>query len=284
MNILVFLLGSSIGLGLLVLVSNSTRARLKSQVGRLTSSYISKYEVSGLDVLLAIACAVALGVVTRWPMAFVLGGLGTLVVLPIIRSTKGGSVAEKIEAIGIWADMLRDTLFASAGLGQAIISTCQLVPEAIRPEVVQLARRIEVGVPIGDALREFASQIDESSADLIVSALILASEHRAQKLADLLEALAESVRDEVNARLRIESARAPLRTSIRVIVGFSLSFALFLVLVAHQYLQPYDSRSGQIALLLVGSLYLGGLLLMGKMAKAKSLPRLNLAKTREATL
>jgi hypothetical protein len=239
----------------------------------------AQQEIDFRQIFIALGAGLALGIVTRWPAAFVIGTAGAFVVGPVLRSSRGISVATKIEAISTWTEMLRDSLSASAGLGQAIVTSAPLSPLIIRPQVMKLASRIEAGLPIGDSLRVFSKEIDESSADLVITALILASEQRAQKLGELLGALADSVREEVAARLRIESARAPIRTSVRVITGFSAAFAVFLMIVARQYLAPYSSASGQVVMVVVGALYLIGLFLIGLMSVAKPLPRISLARS-----
>jgi hypothetical protein len=56
-------------------------------------------------------------------------------------------------------------------------------------------------------------------------------------------------------RLRVESGRARTRTSVRVVVGTTLVFAVGLVLLNREYLVPYDSAFGQLMLLAVGGLF-----------------------------
>jgi len=87
----------------------------------------------------------------------------------------------------VWTELLRDSLTAAAGLAQAIVATAGIAPEAIRPSAGRLADRIMSGVSMDEALRTFAAEIDEQSADEVVCALRLAATAPAQKLADLLE-------------------------------------------------------------------------------------------------
>jgi len=56
-------------------------------------------------------------------------------------------------------------------------------------------------------------------------------------------------------RMRIQAGRARTRTSIRVIVGTTLGFATGLVLLDRPYLAAYDSITGQILLLVIGTLF-----------------------------
>ncbi|WP_255375621.1 type II secretion system F family protein [Saccharomonospora sp. CUA-673] len=161
----------------------------------------------------------------------------------------------RIEAIAAWTEMLRDTLSSAAGLEQAIHATVETAPVAIRDDVRELAVRIERGDKLSDALGVLADDLNDPTADLVISALVLASEHQARQLTDLLGELATEAREQVSMRLRVESGRARTRTSVRVIVGTTVAFAVGLVILNRGYLDPYDSAFGQVMLLLVGGLF-----------------------------
>ena len=77
----------------------------------------------------------------------------------------------------------------------------------------------------------FADEIADPSADLVVCALTLAASARAQRLVDLLGALAGSMREEVAMRLRVESGRASARSGVRTIIVFSAGFVALLALL-----------------------------------------------------
>ena len=101
----------------------------------------------------------------------------------------------------------------------------------------------------------------------MVCSLLLASTSRAQRLGDLLQALAESTREEVSLRLRIETSRASVRSGVRTVVVFSVLFAAGLAVLARSYLAPFGTASGQVVLLAVGGLYAAGLTLMVALAR-----------------
>ncbi|HVA08056.1 MAG TPA: type II secretion system F family protein [Acidimicrobiales bacterium] len=218
---------------------------------------------------LAVAAAVGVGTVllTRWPAAGILAGVAAGCLPGLLGSTASSKTTERVEAVAIWTELLRDTLAASAGLGQAIVATAGLSPRPIREPVMALAERLISGVAMEDALRSFAAEVDHPSADLVVCALLLAASAQSQKLAELLGALAESCREDVAMRLRVESSRAASRSGVRTVVVFSLAFAGLLFLLAHAYLSPFGSPTGQVILLVIGALYAGGLGLMVRLVR-----------------
>ena len=223
-----------------------------------------------LSAAVGVICAVATG----WPMAGPIGGLATYGLPRLLRQTSGAVSITKIEAIATWTEMLQGTLAASAGLSQAIIATADLSPGPIRPATVQLAAQIRSGVHPREALLHFAEEIGDPCADRVVCSLLLAFTSRAQRLGELLHALAESTREEVALRLRIETSRASVRSGVRTVVVFSAGFAVLLSIVARSYLAPFGSTSGQLVLLVVGGLYAGGLTLMVALARPPAPVRL----------
>ena len=62
------------------------------------------------------------------------------------------------------------------------------------------------GWPLPDALQQFADELDDPSADLVVAALILNSRLRGPGLRDVLGALAVSAREELDMRQRVMAA------------------------------------------------------------------------------
>ena len=97
---------------------------------------------------------------------------------------------------------------------------------------------------------------------------------RAQRLGDLLTALADSTRDEVALRLRVETSRAGVRSGVRTVTVFSLAFAVALAVVAHGYLAPFATVGGQMLLVVIGALYAIGLTLMASLSQPPAPVRL----------
>jgi Flp pilus assembly protein TadB len=252
------LLGAGAAAGVLLIVAG-LRDRA---VGPPTSSKLSLWLAARPDrkqvgqLVVAALAGLAVGTVTGWVIGAVLVAFA-VVGLPRIL---GANIdhkhhVERIEAIAGWTEMLRDTLVAAAGLEQAILATAPACPVAIRDEITELAVRLERGERLAPSLHQLADQLRDPTADLVISALVLASEHQARQLAELLGELANEAREQASMRMRVEAGRARTRTSVRVIVITTLSFAVGLVLLNRGYLAPYDSAFGQIMLLLVGALF-----------------------------
>jgi tight adherence protein B len=217
-----------------------------------------------------LVAALIVGTFTRWPVAGLLAAVGTASLPSALRSTTSRQATRRTEAVAVWTELLRDTLTTSAGLSQAIVATAAVAPEEIRVPVARLADRTMSGVPMDDALRLLGAEIGDPSADEVVGALRLAAASRAQRLVDLLSALADSTREEVAMRLRVEASRASARSGVRTVIFFSIGFVLLLTVVAQSYLSPFRTVTGQLVLLVVGICYAAGLALMVRLVRPTS--------------
>ena len=221
----------------------------------------------GLRLALALVAGGIMALLTRWPVAALLAA----VVGTAAPSLVGGGAARRAaiartEAVAAWTEMLRDTMAASAGIEQAIVVSAPVAPPPIRAEVRLLAARLE-RQRLAPALAGFAATLADPTADLVVSALVLASRRQARRLGELLGTLAEAAREQANMRLRVDAGRARTRTAVRVITATTLAFALGLVALNRGYLAPYDSVVGQLVLLVVGACFAAALWWLAAMAR-----------------
>jgi len=220
-------------------------------------------------LVVSLGAAGLVAVTTRWVAPAVLAGVGAFLLAKRRTQASTSQPADKVEAIAVWTELLRDTLAASAGLAQSVIATTSAAPVPIKEHVERLGARLVSGVGVESALRSFALEVDDPSADMVVCALVLAARSRAQRLVELLTALADATREEVGMRLRVEASRASARSSVRTVVVFSLAFSAALLLLAHAYLSPFGSIAGQLVLAAIGLLYFAGLALMVRMVRPR---------------
>jgi tight adherence protein B len=262
--------GAGLGLGLLLVIAGWRGVDValpKRRIGRV------RVERANLRLGLAIGAAVVVGSATGWPVGALLAGLAGWGAPGLLGGVRQRNAAVgRIEAVAGWAEMLRDTMSGAAGLEQAIVATAPLAPLPIRAEVASLALRLEVE-RLAPALRAFADEVADPTCDLVVAALVLAAEHQAQRLAELLGSLAAAARDQATMRLRVEAGRARTRTSVKVIVGVTGALVLGLAVFNHGYLAPYDTATGQLVLLLVGAIFAAAFLWLARMTRPARVDR-----------
>lgn len=217
--------------------------------------------------LLAAACAVAALAATRWPVpVMAAASVGWFSPDLLGGRSRRHATVERAVAVASWSEMLRDTLAASSGLEEAIAVTGPLAPPAIRPAVDRLVADIS-RVRLADGLARLAEDLADPTADLVVSALVLAARGEAQNLVELLGSLAKAAREDADMRLRVDAARARIRTSVRVIGAITVVMVALLVVFNGGYLRPFGSAGGQAVLLVIFAGFAGGLLWLDRMSR-----------------
>ncbi|MFI6476806.1 type II secretion system F family protein [Nonomuraea sp. NPDC050663] len=216
----------------------------------------------------AAIAATAVLVTTGWPVAAV----GTVLLVFAWRGLAGGAAEERasmrrLEGLAAWTESLRDTIAGAAGLEQAIPASIRAAAPMLRPHLRSMVDRLHTRMALPDALRLFADELADPSADLVIAALILNAKLRGPGLRDVLGALAVSAREELDMRRRVEAERRATRKSVQIVVATALGFAVILVVWNPGYVAEYRSWLGQAVLLVVAGLFGAGFAWMRRLAR-----------------
>ena len=193
--------------------------------------------------------------VSGWPAVALIVAM-TVWGLPLLLTT--GRTArhqiDRVEAVADWTRRLADVIIVGMGLEQAVITTERSAPEALRVEIATLAARVDARWPLEDAFRAFADDIGDSTADLVVAALILGHRRRGPGLARALTSVADALSAEVAMRRRIEADRAKPRATARAVTLITLG-VVGLGALNGVYLSPYADSLGQLVLAGVATIF-----------------------------
>lgn len=193
--------------------------------------------------------------VTGWPVAGAYLAFGGAAAPTLLRSKRERRAAvEKVEAIATWTESLKDIMGVGAGLHSTLRLSARAAPAPIRDEVRNLAVRLQ-HESVDVALVKFAADLAHPKADVVVASLLLASRRQAGGLHDVLSSVARSTRDAAAMAQRIEGSRERAYTQNRIVAATSTLFILFLVLVRRDFLSPFDTFGGQIALAVIGGMF-----------------------------
>ena len=212
--------------------------------------------------------AAAVWLVSGWPVGGVLVGLAVVGVPWLLAQFSAGNAAvERLEALQEWVRRTSDILAAGGGLEQTLMRSARTAPEPIQVEVVTLAARLQARWPTARALLAFADDLDDAAGDLVVGALLLGAELRGPGLARVLTELAGSLSEEVTMRRKVEADRAKPRANARWLLLITVA-AAGLAALNGDYLAPYGTGLGQLALAAICALIVGCLLWMRRLTLA----------------
>jgi Flp pilus assembly protein TadB len=231
-------------------------------------------ELFGIRGALALIAGAGVLLLTGWVVA----GIGAALLVLGWRSLGGASserrAMARLEGLANWTESLRDTIAGAVGLEQAIPASVRVAAPSLQGPLIALVDRLHTRVPMPAALRRFADDLNDSSADLIIAALIINARLRGPGLRDLLGALSSSVREELDMRRKVNAERRSTRRSAQIVVGVSVGLALGLALFNKSYLEGYNGLAGQAVLAIVVGLYAAGFVWMRKLATFVPVDRL----------
>jgi Flp pilus assembly protein TadB len=269
------LVGSLVGLGIFVgvlTVVGMPRRRAGSPAA-FRSRRTSRTKVSTVAIRFALSF-----LLTLWGTGWIVAAVAIGLLAAYWDRVIGGGTIERVgiarlDALASWTESLRDTIAGAVGLEQAIPATAANAGTAIRPSLNLLVDRLRIREPLPQALLSFADDIDDPSADVICAALVLNARLRGPGLRDVLTALATSAREELDMRRRIEAGRRSIRRSVQIVLLIVLGVMGLLAVFNRTYVQPYSTFTGQIVLLVVVGLLLGGLMWLRKLAMPRQTER-----------
>ncbi|MFJ1974096.1 type II secretion system F family protein [Streptomyces sp. NPDC087903] len=178
----------------------------------------------------------------------------------------------QLEGLSEWTQRLAGLLRLGMGLEQAMMTSRQGAPDDLVPQISNLSDRLRLGWRPEGALRAFAGELDDVTADKVVAALILSAADRGPGLAQALEDLAGTVREEVAKKRSIEADRAKPRTTVRwmTLITVGVVVAGFFV---PSYTMPYSTLLGQLVLAFLTAAFIAVLALMRQLGTFRRIPR-----------
>lgn len=224
------------------------------------------------DLTLAIsgAAGFVLAAASGWLVALPLVpalalGLPRLLALPKPRDV------EIMEALDRWVRSLAAALTTGKSIADAIRISRRTAPPLLRDELNLLVARLNNRWDTRDALLRFADALDSPDADAVIAALILASRRGAGGASATLQALADSLQDQLKGRRLIETERSKPYVVVRQVTLISLVTLALVLIVSPGFFAPYRTPLGQVILSVLLTAYLGSLVLMR--LKARPRPR-----------
>lgn len=253
--------------------SSSLRRPLDRPLDRLLGRRLPRAARRRRQSLLVVALlsGLVLWLVTGFALAVVLAPVAVLGIPLLLGRPRGAVDVERLDALEQWTRSLSGVLVVGSGLESAITASAASAPLAVREEVGLLAARITARWPTERAVRQFADDVDDATADLVAATLVLGAQRRGDGLAAVLEDLAASVAEEVRTRRAVEADRAKPRTTARIVTGIALAGVVGCFVSG--YFDPFLAGAGQVILVALLALFVGCLVWMRAVTAGATTPR-----------
>ena len=227
------------------------------------------FEFSEVAIRIAFAIGGGAGMFafTGWPVAGFFGALGGWFFLTMKNSKRRRREAiDRVDAIATWVENLRDNISGSAGLQQALRMSADHAPGPIRNEVRDLVLRLQ-HESVAPSLRRFAADVAHPTSDMAVGCLILASSRSAGSLASVLAKTAQAARDSASMMRQVDAGRSATQSQAKLVAAISGLGALFLIASSRDFVAPYGTFGGQIALFIICTIFAGSAFALYQLSK-----------------
>jgi hypothetical protein len=203
-----------------------------------------------------IATAFVVVIVTRWlAVAAALGVLAGCWQQLFGGAREARSAIERLEALAGWTESLRDLVATGAALPEALSASLPAAAPVLASPLAGLVDRLRSREQLEPALHAYAADLNDVSADLVVSALLLNSRAQGRQLHAVLSALARSARQELALRRAVEAERRSTRRGVRIVLIVTVGMAVGLDLLNPGYVAPYRTATGQLVLAVVVAIF-----------------------------
>jgi Flp pilus assembly protein TadB len=265
--LLALLAGAVAGGGVLLLVAACVGWAPRERTGPSFTDRLAPADL-GRRFVLAIGLGTVGLLATGWlVVAIGVGLLGFFATSLFGGASHGRAEVLRLEGLASWTESLRDTIAGAVGLEQAIPASYNAAAPILRPPLALLIDRLHTREPLADALLKFGDDLDDPGADLILAALVLNARLRGPGLRDVLTALSQAAREEMDMRNRIEAGRASTRRSVQIITALTLIVVFGLRFLNPDYVEPYDSFAGQVTLAVVCGVFAAGFLWLRSLSR-----------------
>ncbi|WP_144662888.1 type II secretion system F family protein [Paenarthrobacter nicotinovorans] len=245
---------------------NSLWNRTRATVGRMSRMSRVLLLVGLLLGIVAAAASGSLLAIAIVPCALLFGRF-------LLSAPTAATDIALLEAVESWARNVSGLTSAGQDLESAIRLSLPSTPERIQAPVRMLVARLNSQWNTADALDRFADELHDATADVLVANLKLTAKFRTGALGDALQALADTINDEVAARREVEAQRATPR-----LVSRSIFVVATIVIIGMffngTYMAPYNTPFGQILLALLIAVFAGSLLWMRQVVTGKTPARI----------
>ena len=216
---------------------------------------VEKMSDTGIRVVSTVIMGTLFFALTGWIVVSAFAAVAGWFGLTLKNAKRERAAAiDRVDAIATWVENIRDNISGSAGLQQALRMSEEHAPPAIRPAVRDLVLRLQ-HEPVTLALRRFAGDVAHPTSDMVVACLLLANSRSAGGLADVLARTAQAARDSASMMRQVDAGRAAVQAQAKLVGLVTGGVSLLMVVARRDFVSPYDSFGGQVALFVVCGVY-----------------------------
>ncbi|SFN95035.1 type II secretion system F family protein [Proteiniclasticum ruminis] len=227
-------------------------------------------ELFGISVLLSGAVGILLYLL-KVPVFIVIIVMLILYMIPglyvrMAKVSRGKKLNNQLpEALSILSNGLR----AGLSFTQSMLVAGKEMEDPIAFEFNKIVRDNSLGKPIDEALSDFSKRTDDEDIDIFVTAILI-QRQVGGNLSEILDVLANTIRDRIKLRGDIKTITAQSKMSAVVVGSIPFVLAIILNLLNPEFMLPlFNTLIGNILIGVVLTMQTIGVLILVKIIKVK---------------
>jgi tight adherence protein B len=196
-----------------------------------------------------------------------IAGVAGLIPYHVLRRAEKKRKAALIEQLADTMAILASSLRAGYSFLQALDTVSKEIGEPSAGEFQRVVAEIRLGRPIDEALTAMAVRVDSDDLKWAVIAINV-QRQVGGNLAEVLDIVANTVRERAYIRRQVQVLSAEGRLSVVILAGIPFFLFLYITIVNPEYINPLFTTTPGIILLVGGSIFLGlGIYIMTRIIK-----------------
>ncbi|HBW14346.1 MAG TPA: secretion system protein [Proteiniclasticum sp.] len=227
-------------------------------------------ELFGISVLLSGAVGILL-YLFKVPLLIVIIVMLILYMIPglyvrMAKVSRGKKLNNQLpEALSILSNGLR----AGLSFTQSMLVAGKEMEDPIAYEFNKIVRDNSLGKPIDEALSDFSKRTEDEDIDIFVTAILI-QRQVGGNLSEILDVLANTIRDRIKLRGDIKTITAQSKMSAVVVGSIPFVLAIILNLINPEFMLPlFNTLIGNILIGVVLTMQTIGVLILVKIIKVK---------------
>lgn len=250
---------------------------LTRRMGLLVDRKLEEADVllrGGEFVVIVIACAltssfVSFTITLNPAGSIILGLTGALIPFAALNAARNKRLsnfnAQICDALTIMANSLR----SGFSFLQSMDMVRKELPDPVKKEFTRTLKEINLGTPTEEALENLAKRVNSEDLDLVITAVLI-QRQVGGNLSEVLDNIAETIRDRIRIKREIRTLTAQGRISGLIIGLLPLILGGFMMVVKPSYImQLFSSRAGLTMMMLAIMGEFTGMLIIKKIVDIK---------------
>lgn len=199
-------------------------------------------------------------------MLFIVHMTANAVVLPFFTKRRQNRILKQMPEI---IDFVIRAIIVGQSLEVALREAAEAFRGPLAEDLALIPKLVDVGVPMPEAMRTVALEVDMAEFDFFVAACV-AQLQSGSGLADVLRGLSETIRSRHQLRQKVAAMTAEGRISVGFLACLPLGLFLYLLFTQEGYMDPlFTNDVGQIILYAIFGLIAVGVTIAWRLVQLK---------------